>query len=606
MRTPCLISVFVIFSGIALAQDVAFEATVDKNPVAMGDQFTLSFVLSNAGMGGGKNFQLPDLSRFHIMAGPSQSTSMQIINGAVSSSVTYTYVLQPKEIGKFTIGSATVEAGGKQYRSNPFTIEVVQASSRPKQQAKAPDDLSVQIGDNLFLKASVDRTHVMQGEQINLTYKLYMRVSVTNYAVDKNPTFTGFWGEDIENPKNISLTNETIDGKQYRVGVIRKMALFPTQSGTLEISPMHVQTTVQVQTRSLDPFDSFFRDPFGRSVNYMVKSDAVKIKVDPLPPGAPAGFKGAVGRFTMNTVVDKRTTKTNEPVTLKVTVSGTGNIKLLETPAITLPSDFEQYSPKVSDNINKQSEKISGSKVFEYLFIPRYPGTKTIKPITFTYFDLSKRDYVTLSSSPVDLTIEQGAASPGPLVVGGERSDIRLLSEDIRFIKVGSVSLARRGDVAYKSGWFVAVVVVPLFGLAGAFVYARRRESVMRDEAGYRNRCAIKVAQKGLKHAERLLHGGTNGGGKAQLAFYSEVSRALWKYLSDKLNIQQADFSIEGAVHELQQRSVDGQVASSLKTLLETCDMARFAPTGMDDAAMRKTFDNARQLIIELERTLKT
>ncbi|HCV42844.1 MAG TPA: protein BatD, partial [Bacteroidetes bacterium] len=345
---------FFTASSVCLAQDASFDATVDKNPVALGDQFTLSFVLNNAGMGGGKNMKLPDLNSFHIMSGPNQSSSMQFINGAVSSSITYSYILQPKDMGKLAIGSATIEVGGKQLTTQPLTIEVVKGTPRPKQQqqqAASPEDVGAQIGDNLFLKASVDKNHVMQGEQINVTFKLYTRVSVSNYGVDKNPTMTGFWGEDIENPKNIALTNETVNGKQYRVGVIRKMALFPTQSGTLEIAPMEATTQVQIQSRSLDPFDAFFRDPFGRTVTYKVKSDPLKIKVDPLPSGAPMDFKGAVGKFTMNTSVDRKTTKTNEPVTLKVTITGTGNIKVLEVPEIELPKDFEQYTPKVSDNI---------------------------------------------------------------------------------------------------------------------------------------------------------------------------------------------------------------------------------------------------------------
>lgn len=600
-----LLAAFVA-AGVAFGQDASFEASVDKNPVALGDQFTLSIVLSNAGMGGGKNMKLPDLSNFHIMSGPNQSTSMQFINGAVSSSVTYSYVLQPKEMGKFTIGSATIEVGGKQYSTKPFTLEVVKGSPRPKQQAAQPqDDVSGQIGDNLFLKATVDKTHVMQGEQINLTFKLYTRVSVSNYGVDKTPTMSGFWSEDIETPKNISLTNEEVNGKQYRVGVIKKMALFPTQSGTLEITPMEATTQVQVQTRSLDPFDAFFRDPFGRTVNYKVKTDPIKIKVDPLPPGAPSSFKGAVGKFTMNATVDRKATKTNEPVTLKVTIAGTGNIKVLEIPELELPKDFEQYTPKVSDNINRQEGRISGSKTFEYLLIPRYPGSKTIKPFAFSYFDISKKEYVTLHSPAIELNVEQGTATAPAVIAGGSREDVQLLSQDIRFIKVAQPSFTRKGDQPYKSGLFVVLMVVPLLGLAGAIVFARQRQAEMLDAAGYRNRRAIKVAQKGLKQAAQLLSSKTSGTSSQKLEFYSEVSRALHKYLGDKLDIQQADMSIEGVVRALTDRSINGEIPTALKSLLETCEMARFAPTSMEAAAMQKAYDEAKRLIVELERTLK-
>ena len=602
-----------VAAGRASAQGPSFQAAVDKNPVAIGDQFTLSLTLNNAGMGGGKNLQLPDLGKFYIMGGPNESTSMQFINGAVSSSVSYAYVLQPKEIGKWTIGPATIEAGGKKYSTEPVVLEVVKAAPRPKQQAATPTQVesAAQIGDNLFLKAVVDKTHVIQGEQINLVFKLYTRVRVTNYGVDKNPTMTGFWGEEVEGPKNIDLSTETVNGKQYSVGVIRRIALFPTQSGTLEISPMEVQTTVTVQSpRSADPFDSFFRDPFGRSVNYTVKSEPVKVKVDPLPGGAPADFKGAVGTFAMSTEIDKRSTRTNEPVDLKVKISGQGNIKLLESPGLDVPPDFDQYPPKVSDAIERKGEKVFGSKTFEYLLIPRYPGLKIVKPVTFSYFDLAKREYVRLRSPQIELNVEQGAAAPAPLIAGSGREDVRLLSQDIRFIKIAPATFTPAGEYFFPGTVVIILLVLPLAGLGGAFVYARQRHADMIDQVGYRNKRAIRVARKGLKQAEYLLHEKSGPKGtpvtNQRLRFYSEVSRALWKYLGDKLNIPQAGFSVEAAMAELKNRSVDPGILHALKSLLESCDIARFAPSSLEVPAMQKSYDEARRLIIELEKTLRS
>lgn len=598
-----------LFAIPVVAQDVTFEASVDKNPVAVGDQFSLSLVINNAGTSGGKNLRLPDLSKFHMMGGPNQSTSMQFVNGAVSSSVTYTYILQPKETGKFTIGSAIVEVNSKEYRTNPIMLEVVKGSSRPKQQASNGNDVGELIGDNLFLRATVDRSHIMQGEQLNLTFKLYTRISVANYTVSKNPSMTGFWGEDIETPKNIALSTETVNGKSYRVGIIKRMALFPTQSGTLEISPMEIQTTVQVQDRRFnDPFDAFFRDPFGRTVNYVVKSDPIRIRVDPLPAGAPPSFKGAVGKFSMRTSLDKENATTNEPISFKIIVSGTGNIKLLESPEIELPKDFEQYTPKVTDNVNKQEQRVSGSKTFEYLLIPRYPGEKTIKPVTFSYFDLGKREYVTLQSRPITLTVAQGAGSTAPFVSTAPRGDVQLLNQDIRFIKVAHTGFSRLGEYTYSSGTFLVLFVLPLLGLAGAFVYTRKRKAVMLDEAGYRTKRAIRVAQKGLKRAEQLLNsadGKAGGNTSARLEFYSEVSRAVWKYLSDRLNISQADLSVERTLAELANRSVNGEISRILQSLLESCEMARFAPTSLNAGSMQHTYNEAKRVIVDIERTLK-
>jgi hypothetical protein len=600
--------VILLATGTALAQNVTFQATVDKNPVGVNDQFTLNLSLSSSGAGGGKNMQLPDLSKFRIMSGPNQSSSMQFINGAVSSSVTYSYVLEPKDIGTFTIGSFAIEVGGKTYHTNPISLEVVKGSPKPKQQTATADDVSGQIGDNLFLRAVVSKAHVIQGEQVNLAFKLYSRVQLLDVREDKASNLIGFWGEEIERPKDAPPAVESVNGKQYRVFTIKQMALFPTQSGLLEISPMVLKANVQVQTRrSQDPFDSFFSNPFGRSTVVDVKSDAVKIKVDPLPSGAPADFKGAVGKFAMSTAVDKKTTRTNEAVTLKVTISGTGNIKLLESPAVDLPTDFEQYSPKVSDNISRPQGSISGSKTFEYLLIPRYPGLKVIKPVTFSYFDLGTHDYVRLRSPQIELNVEQGAASPAPLVAGGSQEDVRLLSQDIRFIKVGQTAFLRPGEHLYSSAGFILLLLLPLAALAGVFVYSRQRQAVLQDQVGYRNRKAMKVAQKGLKQAAYLLKesaGSPNA--KQRLRFYAEISRALWKYLGDKLNIPQSEFSVEGAVAELSRRGVETDLQQSLRMVLESCDMARFAPTSLGQATMEKTYEEARRIIVELERTLRS
>jgi hypothetical protein len=606
---------FVLVCGVlasAVAQEPSFEASVDKNPVAVDDQFTYSLVLSNAGMSGGKNLKLPDLEKFRVMMGPSTSSSVQIINGAVSSSVTYSYVLQPKEVGKHTIGPASIEVGGKVYTSNPITIEVVKSSPQarqPKSRQDASGGLDLQLSENLFLRATVDKTRALQGEQINLVYKLYTRVAVQNYNLTKTPTMTGFWSEDMEMPKQVQLTTETVNGKQYQVGVLKRTALFPTQSGTLEIGPMEITTLVTVRDRrSWDPFDSFFSDPFGRQVEYVVKSDPIRIKVDPLPPGAPASFKGAVGRFTMNVKADRQEVKTNEPFSLKVTISGTGNIKVLESPVINFPKDFDQYTPKVSDNINRREAKISGSKVFEYILIPRYPGKKTIKPVEFTYFDLGKNEYVTLKSNEIEVNVEQGAAGAAPYVASGPRSDVQLLSQDIRFIKVARPAFVRRGEFTHTSPVFLALTLLPLAGLAGVFAYARHRQAEMSDLVGYRNRQALKVAKKGLKTAEQLLQqimSGKDDSAEKKLAFYSEVAKSMWQYLGNKLNIQQADWSIENAVNELNRRMVNGEISTSLRSLLEVCEMARFAPTSLTVDTLQKTYNDASKIIVDLERTLR-
>jgi hypothetical protein len=594
------------------AQEPSFRAQVDRTTVGLGEQVTLTLVLTHAGRAGGQNLQLPNLGKFFILSGPNQSTSVQIVNGAMSSTVAYSYVLQPRETGRHTIGAASIEAGGAVLRTDPVEIEVVKgsgAASGGRQQQAATGDLGKEIDENLFLRATVDRTQVTQGEQVNLTFKLYTRVSVVNYAVEKNPTMTGFWAEDVEVPKNVQLTTETINGKQYRVGVIKRQALFPTQPGPLRISPMEVQATVQVQSRSADPFDAFFRDPFGRNVNHTVRSNPVTITVDPLPADTPPEFGGAVGQYAMSATVDKRTTRANEPVSLKITLSGTGNIKLLESPTPEIPPDFEQYPPKVTDMINRGQTRITGSKTFEYLLLPRYPGLKVIKPLTFVYFDPAKKEFVRLRSPQIELNVEQGSASATPLITGLPREDVQVLSQDIRFIKVNASSLVRRGEALHTSAEFIALVLLPLLGFVGALVYTRQRQVAMADAVGYRTRRAIKVAQRGLHEAEYLLKekSGAQGGpaSNQRLRFYAEISRALTKYLGDKLGISQAEMSVDVLAETLRRRAVDPGLIQAVKASLESCDMARFAPTSLELPAMQKTYDEARRIIVELERTLK-
>ncbi len=610
IRVIFLLTVF--FTVRAFAQDGSFIASVDKNPVGVSDQLTLSFTLQNSGSGGGKNLKLPNLDNFRIMMGPSTTSNMQYINGVVSSSFTYSYVLQPKNVGRFTIGAASIEVGGKTFSTSPITVDVTKGAAQSNKQQQqgggaASADVEAQLAENLLLRATIDRTRVVQGQQINLVYKLYTRVQIQNYNLTKSPTMTGFWTEDVEMAKQIQLATETYNGKQFQVGVIKRSALFPTQSGTLEIGPMEITTLVTVRDRrSWDPFDVFNGNPFGRQIEYVVKSEPIRIKVDPLPAGAPPSFKGAVGKFSMSAKVDKQNAKTNDPISYKVTIAGTGNIKVLESPSIEVPSDFEQYTPKVADNINRRDVKISGSKTFEYILVPRYPGKKIIKPVEFSYFDLGKNEYVTLKSPQLEINVEQGAAGSTPFVSSSPREDVQMLSQDIRFIKVDRPAFVKHGEYLHTSGTFIALMLLPLAGLGGTLVYTRKRQAVMSDVVGYRNRRAIKVARKGLKNAEVLLKEVSGGKESAEkkLAFYSEVAKAMWKYLGDKLNIQQADISIEMAVNELSKRSVKPETLAELKSLLETCEMARFAPTILSVDVMKKTYDDASKIIVELERTL--
>lgn len=559
-------------------------------------------------MNGGKNFQLPELNKFLILSGPNQSSSVQIINGSVSSSVTYSYILQAREVGTFTIGSATIEADGKQYSSQPFTITVVKGSAKPNQNAannaQAPDN-SVHIGDNLFLRAEVDRTRVYQGEQITVTFKVFTRVRITNYTINKIPNMIGFWSEDIAIPQQVNLVNEMYKGKQYQVGVLKKTALFPTQPGTLEINPLEIVCQVQVQQRRSNGnqwFDQFFNDPFFNSVqtsNVTIKSEPIKVTVLPLPKkDTPRDFQGAVGKFLMEVSLSKSDVKTNEPLSLKATLSGSGNIKVLEAPRLEVPNDFEKYDPKITDNIDRTGPTIHGSKTFEWLLVPRYPGTKHIPPLEFSYFDPSQRKYISLHSKPIDITVEKGSVEPAQFAGTISKEDVKLLNEDIRFIKTEPMAFHRPGEESLSTATIAAITVLPLLAFFGVIAFRQKTLRDSSDLVSFRARKAMKVATKRLQQAKNLLT--TNNAEE----FYTETSRALWQYVADKLSIDRAELSIDTVTQQLTGKNISPELVAQIKECLETCEFARFAPSSASTEEKKKMYTLASEAIVATEKEL--
>ena len=597
----------IVFSpGQLKAADPSFSAALDRNTVALGEQFVLQLTLNGGGMNGGRNLALPDLSKFMIISGPNESSSMQIINGSVSSSVTYSYALQPREAGKFTIGAATIEVDNKRYSSQPLEITVVKSSANPKQPTAAAQSNTkdVQLGDNLFLRATVDRARVYLGEQITTTFKLYTRVSIANITFDKLPSMTGFWGEELVTAQHLAFTVETVNGKQYRVAVLKKVALFPTQAGSLEISPLEIVCQVQMENRkrSNDFFDQFFNDPFFNNVttsNVAVKSPPLKVSVLPLPKNnVPVSFKGAVGKFNLNATLSSNHVKTNEPLSLKATVGGTGNIKILEAPNVEIPAEFEKYDPKVNETIDRSGNIVNGSKSFEWLLVPRYPGQKKITPLEFSYFDPSSGKYVTLHSGAFDLTVEKGNAEAPAAGSGLSKEDVKLLSEDIRFIKTNSSAFRKKGNDTLPASTAAILSLVPLLAFVGLVAYRQKTQKDLSDATSFRSRKAMKIATKRLKDARSLL---TSQNAEA---FYAEISRALWAYVSDKLAIDRSALSIDSVMKQLEGTKVSQKVASQLKECLEACEYARFAPSSADQEEKSKIYGMASNVIVSTEKEL--
>ncbi|MBU1299519.1 MAG: BatD family protein, partial [Bacteroidetes bacterium] len=605
-RVYRLISIFLIFIftySTAFSQDPNFTTSVDRNRIAMGEQFEITFTLS----GSGKNFQPPPFSDFLVLSGPNQSTSTQFINGNLSQSISYSYILQPRSEGKFTIESATIESGGKRVQSNNIIIEVTKGSQQPQrqsQQSSEESNLSKQIAENLFLRVSVDKKNVYQGEQITATYKLYTRANIVKYSVTKVPSLTGFWAQEIDLPKTLQFETEVLNGIQFRVATVKKTALFPQRSGTLELDPMESEFVVQVQTRRRggDVFDQFFNDPFFgniSNVNYKAKSEPLKINVKPLPThNLPSSFSGAVGKFSMEAWIDKQETKMNEPVMLKVKISGRGNLKLIEPLKLSIPPDLESYEPKISDNITQGTNVISGSRTFEYLLIPRRPGDKKIPAFAFSYFDPEKNNYVSISSTDFIISTTKGI----DLAVGSSASlskeEIKLLGQDIRFIKSGDVKFRKHGKTFFGSTIYLTLLIAPVFLFIGFIYYQRRYEKITGDVVRLKSRKATKIAKKRLSVAKKLLESNNKG------EFYTEVSRALWGYTGDKLGIPQANLTKESVNESLKSHGVSEKSLEKLNKILDVCEFAQYAPSA-DSGEMGKIYSNTVELISKIEEEIR-
>jgi hypothetical protein len=587
-----------LFQQINIAQD--FTASVNETTIADNERFQVSFTFSGSSINNLSKFSPPTFENFIILSGPNQSTSIQIINGAQSASLTYNYVVQPKGVGTFTIGSASITQEANTYKTESIKITVVKGADKPKQQKNDDQISESEIAKNLYVRASVDKTRAFKGEQVTVVYKLYTRLSIASQmGINKLPQYQGFWAEELETTNNINFTTEIIGGKQFRVGVLKKVALFPTQTGSLEVTPFELTVPIEIQKQrnGKSIWDDFFGDPFGRSQIYEfnAKSDVVKIEVEPLPSGQPNSFKGAVGDFSFEAKLNNTTVKSNEPLTLNVNISGSGNIKLLEMPEVNLPNGFEKYEPKINDQINRKG-KISGTKTGEYLFVPRVVGTREIPPIEFSYFNPSNKKYVTLKSESFTIDIRPGDKQDATEVVGKE--DVKELGTDIRFIKTTYDDITKKESYMIDSTGFLFASILPVILGVGLIGWKRRYDKLHGNVVLLRYQKAQKVAKNRLKTAKKLMDG------KNYKDFYTELSSALFGYLEDKLHISKSEFTIEKASDELRNRNISDELIKNLKTGAEKCEFVRFAPGAEKYSAMQDMYDEIGEVIINLEKNI--
>ena len=606
-RLSAILIILVVITPLK-AQTENFYAVASKTTVEVSEQFQLTFTLND----NGNDFQAPSFKEFTVVMGPSTSKSVQFSNGNMSQSVSYTYVLQPKTEGTFKIGSATIKAGGKIYQSNPITIIVSKASAKPQgNQPQTEAEMMGQIAKNLYIKAHVSRTNVYQGEEISVIYKLYVKVSLVNFVLSKIPTLNGFWSQDLEMPKQLELHKEVIDGVEYQTTELKKVILFPQYSGALTIDPIEGESVVRIQKKrpqrkqGYDPFEEFLNDPFFgggyQDVNFKVKSEPVKITVHPLPANAPESFSGAVGNFSMTALLDKPETKANEPVTLKIKITGKGNLKLIDPPKLKFPPDIESYDPKVSDNITVNKDGVSGSRTFEYLLIPRHAGEYKIAPIEYSYFNADKKNYLPLYSKEFVLKVLKGSAetTSSNAVSGVNKEEIKLLGKDIRFIKNSNPKFTKKDWYFFGSALFYTFSSFPFILFLGFLIYRRNYTEDNASESVVKSKKASRMAKKRLSLGKKYLVA------KQNERFHEELSKALWGYISDKLSIPVSDLSRETITEKLKQSNVNEELINKLMALLDHCEFVRYAPS-MGSSEMGTTYEQAILIISEIEQQSRT
>jgi hypothetical protein len=598
-----IIILSILFVQFSSAQDVSFSASVSKNRVVVGEQFQVSFTLNATGA----NFNPPDFSNFAVLSGPNQSSSVQIINGSVSQSQTLSYILSAKKEGRLTIGAASIQVGNKVYSSKPFAMEVGKGSPQSAQgnnnnarnnSNAYPEDLE----SNIFMIASASKSKVYQGEQLLVVFKVYTRLNIVDNALSKAPSFNGFWSEEVPNPTRQSeLHAEVLDGIQFQVAEIKKTILIPQRAGTLTIDPleMEVVTRVKAKSKNNNFFDQFFGGGY-QDVKLTIGSKPLKIEVMPLPEkGRPADFNGAVGQLSIEASIKNSELKTDEACNLSYTISGKGNLKLLEAFKLNLPADIETYDPKITDKINVSVDGVKGSRTFDYLLIPRFAGNYTIPPLPFSYFDPQKAQYVTVPGPDFTLKVAKGQGGDGMSITrGAEKEDVKQLGNDIRYIKTNLPIFIHTQNALFGSSFFWILLFIPALLYLGFLLWFQKYKKDHADIIGSRKRKASSMAQKQLKSAAEFLKNNEYN------AFFEEVFKAFYGYIGNKLSLSPAELNKEKIKSNLQEKSIDNQTIARVLELLEKCEFARFAPV-KDEQKMKEAYDQSVELISQLEAKLK-
>lgn len=604
--------IFLLFTILAAwqvkaADKVRFVAEA-ADVVVSGDQVRLVFTVNSQDI---KDFRAPSIKGFDVLMGPSRSqqSSIQIINGkrTSNSSTAFTYILLAGSPGTYTIPAASVEVNGEKVFSNAISIKVLpqdqnSGNSGNNGGGSASSSRSQAAGsrisaNDLFITATASKTTVHEQEAILLTYKVYTVVNLRQ-LYGKMPDLKGFQTQEVELPQQKTFTLEHYKGRNYNTTVWSQYVLFPQQTGKLEIPSITFDGVVAQQTVSDDPFDAFFNGGGHVEVKKKITTPKVVINVQPLP-AKPAGFSGAVGEFKLASSINATDVKTNDAVTIKLTLSGTGNMKLIGTPEVKFPQDFEIYDPKVTDDYKLTNSGLTGTKTFEYLAIPRHAGNFTIPAVEFTYFDLKSNSYKTLKTEAYNLKVAKGQGNADQVISDfTNKESVKMLGKDIRFIKLGDSSLRPKGDFFFGTVGYYLCYLIPLLLFVVFAVIYRQKALENANVAKVKTKKANKVATRRMKLAGKLLAENKKN------EFYDEVLKALWGYISDKLSIPVSQLSKDNIEAELTNYGVQEALIAEFIGVLNECEYARYAP-GNENEAMDKVYSASVEVISKMENSIK-
>ena len=614
-----LIFLFITFCSVSPAifgQDVSFTGTAEK-VVVVGQRFRVTYALTTGGEYG-KDIRFPDTKDFDNLYGPAMSSNSStfIYNDQALERLVLTYVftVAAKNAGTFTIPPATIKVGNSEYKSNELTVKVLppdQAANAAAANANAgnsgqqggqPSASGGSPSNDVFMRMQVSKSSVYENEGFLVTFKLYTLVNIIGFdGSPKYPEYEGFVAQEIDMPENTPWILENYNGRNYQTVVLKQTILYPQHSGKITIGPGRFNVVTRI--RSTQKPGNFLNDFINMTedVRRALTSSSVIIDVKPLPPGKPASFSGAVGDYKMTSSINSNQLRTNDAaVTIKVTISGNGNIKLVKNPEIVFPNDFEKMDPVVTNNTKVSQSGVNGTKIIEYNAIPRFAGDFTIPKAEFSYFDLKTGTYKTLTTDEYKLHVEQGAAGSGsnmPIVNATNKEDIRFLGKDIRYIKTDSADFHKDGFFFGTFKYWLFYIIPALLFLIFFWIY-RKQAAQNANIALVRTKKANKVASKRLKTAAKYLKEN-----KSEL-FYDETLRAVWGYLSDKLNIPVSVLTKDNVEANLMKYGASENLIQDFRNILDAAEFARFAPA-QANGTMDELYDATVQAIDKMETTIK-